>query len=150
MDLVETIHPLKSLTVPISDYRRHTLTLPWEDRCQGHGKRQSDQGYEFAISLPHGTVLKQDDCLVFESRQLVVCLHEAKEPVYLIHPASAQEWAYYAYQIGNRHQPLMIGDHALICLANAATQSLLDQLNISYQAASRPFNAVSIMIGHSH
>ncbi len=150
MHLVETVHPLESLTTPISGFRRHTLTLSWEERCQGHGKRQSDQGFEFAISLPYGTVLKQDDCLILELRQLVICVNEAKEPVYLIHPTSPREWAYYAYQLGNRHQPLMIADQALICLANSATRSLLHQLKISCQEASQPFNSARLMTGHSH
>ena len=43
------------------DYRHDTLTLKWEERRHGHGRRRSDSGLEFAISLPGGTILKEGD-----------------------------------------------------------------------------------------
>jgi urease accessory protein len=131
-------------------YKQETLTLTWEDRRQGHGRRRSDTGQEFAISLPGGTVLKGGDCLVLDVEQIVVKVREAPEPVYVISPKTPQEWAYYAYQIGNRHQSVMIGESELIFPQTPAVRSLLDQLHVQYRSDTRPFTAALAQIGHSH
>jgi urease accessory protein len=140
-------------TAPDSGYRtyRHeTITLTWEDRRQGHGRRRSDSGTEFAISLPHGTVLKAGDSLALDAEKIIVTVREADEPVYVIEPKTPQEWAYYAYQVGNRHQSVMIGETELIFPQNPAVRSLLDQLHVHYTTDRRPFTAALANIGHSH
>ena len=131
-------------------FRRDTITLGWEDRRQGHGKRRSDGGVEFAISLPNGTVLKGGDCLLLREEGIAVVVREAEEPVYVIKPKTRQEWAFYAYQIGNRHQSVMIGERELMCLQNPAVKSLFDQLHVRYEKDVRPFTAALATIGHSH
>jgi urease accessory protein UreE len=131
-------------------YRQETMTLTWEDRRQGHGRRRSDSGTEFAISLPGGTVLKGGDCLVLATERVIVTVREAAEPVYVISPTTPQEWAYFAYQIGNRHQSVMIGDTELIFLQTAAVRGLLDQLRVQYTSDTRPFTAALAHVGHSH
>jgi urease accessory protein len=129
--------------------KHDTITLGWEERRQGHGRRKSDGGVEFAISLPAGTVLKEGDCLILREENLAVIVREAPEPVYVIQPKTAQEWAYYAYHVGNRHQPVMIGESELICLQNPAVKSLFQQLRVPYEPASRPFTAASSTV-HTH
>jgi urease accessory protein len=129
--------------------RRDTITLKWEERRQGHGRRRSDGGIEFAISLPNGTVLKEGDCLLLPEERVAVVVREARELVYVIRAKTPQQWAYYAYHIGNRHQPVMISDQELICLQNAAARSLFDQLHVHYELDSRPFTGV-LTTGHSH
>jgi urease accessory protein UreE len=151
MTIVEQItsHHLRELP-QYDGYRKETITLAWEDRRQGHGRRRSDAGTEFAISLPSGTVLKAGDCLVLEAERVVVAVREAPEPVYVISPKTPQEWAYFAYQIGNRHQSLMIGQTELIFPQTAAVRSLLDQLRVQYTVDTRPFTAALAHSGHSH
>ena len=122
--------------------------MTWDDRRQGHGKRKSDAGLEFAISLPSGLVLKGGDCLVLDAEKTVVEVREASEPVYLIRPKTPQEWAFYAYHVGNRHQSVMIGESELIFLQNPAVRSLLEQLHVSFTTGERPFTAA--LVGHSH
>jgi urease accessory protein len=129
--------------------RRDTLTLGWEDRRQGHGRRRSDGGIEFGISLPNGTVLKEGDCLLLPEERVAVVVREACEPVYVIRPETPQQWACYAYHIGNRHQAVMISERELICLQNPAARSLFDQLHIHYESDSRPFTG-ALTAGHSH
>lgn len=150
MTIVENIQPQSTLDSKYREYRRETITLTWDDRRQGHGRRRSDAGTEFAISLPGGTVLKAGDCLVLDAEQVVVAVREAVEPVYVICPKTEHEWAYYAYQIGNRHQSLMIGEKELIFPQNPAVRSLLEQLQVDYTADARPFTAALAAIGHSH
>lgn len=150
MVVVETLHTADQVAEHYAHFDQDQLTLDWEKRCQGHGKRTSDKGIAFAISLPHGTVLRQGDFLVLEAIKTVVEVKEANEQVYRIEPQSARDGAYYAYQIGNRHQPLMIEETELICLQNAATTSILNQLKVDYLPENRPFNSARVMTGHTH
>jgi urease accessory protein len=148
MTIVEQVTPATSLAPEHMSYRQDTLSLTWEERRRGHGKRQSDSGLSFAISLPGGTVLKENDCLVLESERTVVRIREAPEPVYIVRPKSPREWAFYAYHVGNRHQPVMIGETELIFLQGPAVRSLLEQLQVPYETAERPFTAALANVGH--
>jgi urease accessory protein len=143
MTIVETISHAPE------DFRRDTITLTWEERRQGHGRRRSDGGVEFAISLPSGTVLKGGDVLALLEEQVAVIVREAPEPVYVIRPKTPQEWAYFSYHVGNRHQPVMIGASELIFPRNPAVQSLLDQLHAQYETDSRAFTA-AVVSNHAH
>ena len=150
MTVVEQLTTLSALTADQRAYRRETITLTWEERRQGHGKRKSDSGIEFAISLPPGAILTNGDCLVLPSERLLVVVQEAEERVYLIRPKNPQEWAFYAYHVGNRHQPVMIGETELIFPETPAVRSLLDQLHAEYATGARAFNAAVVGSGHSH
>lgn len=129
-------------------YRRDTITLTWEERRQGHGRRKSDTGIPFAISLPLGTVLKGGDLLILDAERTIVEVAEALEPVYVVEPASPQEWAFYAYHVGNRHQPAMIGERELIFMRSPAVRSLLDQLQAPYTEDDRAFTGALAGAGH--
>jgi len=148
MTVVEKVIPRSSLGADRAAYRKDAITLTWEDRRQGHGKKRSDGGVEFAISLPNGLVLKRGDCFVLEDEKTIVEVREASEPVYLIQPKTPQEWAFYAYHVGNRHQSVMIGETELIFLQNPAVRSLLEQLHVAFTTGERPFTAA--LVGHSH
>jgi urease accessory protein len=150
MTIVEQIHSEADLGQQYSSYRHDTLTLSWEERWQGHGKRRSDTGLEFAVSLPGGTVLKGGDCLILGPEQTIVVVREALEAVYIVRPKTQQEWAYYAYQVGNRHQQVMIGETELVFLQNPAVRGLLEQLHVQFETGERPFTAALANIGHSH
>src|SRR5262245_38087689 len=150
MTVVEQIVCSADIGPGYNDYLRDTLTLKWEDRRQGHGKRRSDAGLEFAISLPGGTILKEGDCMILEPERTIVRVREATEPVYVVRPHTPQEWAYYAYHVGNRHQQVMIGESELIFLQNPAVRSLLEQLHVPFENAQRPFTAALANVGHSH
>src|SRR5215831_1797238 len=130
--------------------RQDTITLTWEERRQGHGRRRSGGGIEFAISLPAGTILKERDVLLLHKEGIAVVVHEAQEPVYVLRPKTPQEWAYFAYQIGNRHQPVMIGEAELVFPQNPAVKSLLDQIHARYEPDVRPFTAALVTNSHSH
>jgi urease accessory protein UreE len=150
MIIIERITPASALGPQHASFRRDTITLTWEDRRQGHGKRRSDSGTEFAISLPNGTILKAGDCLVLAEAATIVEVREASEPVYVIRPRTPQEWAYYAYHVGNRHQQVMIGASELIFPRSPAVRSLLEQLHADFTTDERPFTAAIAQVGHSH
>jgi urease accessory protein len=150
MTVVERVLSSEQIGSNLAAYRQDTLTLTFEDRRQGHGRRRSDGGIDFAISLPSGTILKGGDRLVLDAERAVVTVREAIEAVYIVRPHTPQEWAYYAYHVGNRHQQVMIGESELIFLQNPAVRSVLEQLHVHFETAERPFTAALAQVGHSH
>jgi urease accessory protein len=150
MTIIEKITHASDIGSEYDGYRRDTLTLAWQDRRQGHGRRISDGGLEFAISLPNGTVLKGGDCMILEPDRTIVRVNETSEPVYIVRPKTPQDWAYFAYHVGNRHQEVMIGESELIFLQNPAVRSLLEQLHAHFETSERPFTAALVNVGHFH
>jgi urease accessory protein UreE len=149
MTVVEYVTAESDFSLEAKEFRRDSITLSWEDRRQGHGRRRSDQGLDFAISLPPGTVLKAGDNFVLEAEQTIVAVIEAHEPVYVMKPKTPQEFAYFAYHVGNRHQVLMIGSEELVFLQNPAVRSLLEQLRADFTTDQRPFTAALATV-HAH
>ena len=150
MTIVEKTIRSEDIRAQYDNYKNDTLTLTWEQRRQGHGRRTSDSGLEFAISLPGGTILKAGDCMVLEPERTIVRVNVAPEAVYIVCPQRPQDWAYYAYHVGNRHQEVMIGETELIFLQNPAVRSLLEQLHAHFEADERPFTAALVNVGHFH
>jgi len=148
--VVEQVTHPSALGPQHASFRRDTITLTWEDRRQEHGKRRSDSGLEFAISLPTGAILKGGDFLVLDDASTIIEVRESREPVYVIRPKTPQEWAYYAYHVGNRHQQVMIGATELIFPGSPAVRSLLEQLHVDFTTDERPFTAALAQVGHSH
>jgi urease accessory protein len=150
MVVVERIYRDADLPDTARSYAQDTVTLGWEDRTHAHGRRRSDGGMEFATALPRGTRLRGGDCFVLDEPHTVVMVVERPEPVFEIRPQSPAEWALYAYQIGNRHQPLMITGDALVCPDAAGVEQLLQQCRIPYVRRTMPFTPAAVAAGHSH
>ncbi|HYM22319.1 MAG TPA: hypothetical protein VEU08_03900, partial [Vicinamibacterales bacterium] len=73
---------------------------------------------------------------------------ERAEPVFVIEPQTAAEWALFAYHIGNRHQPVMITDRALVCPDVPGVEQLLQQHHMPYARANAPFTPVAAAAHH--
>src|SRR5260221_12855269 len=139
MTVVERIHRESELSEDARTYARDAITLGWEDRLHAHGRRRTDGGIEFGLSLPRGSVLHTGDWLVLDAVRAIVQVVERPEAVFVIEPRSASEWALWAYHIGNRHQPVMITERALVCPDVPGVEQLLHQQRIPYTRATRPF-----------
>ncbi|HVB38181.1 MAG TPA: urease accessory protein UreE [Vicinamibacterales bacterium] len=150
MFIIDRLYRDELLPAAAAEFAEDTITLGWEDRQKGHARRRTDQGVEFGLSLPPGVTLQEGDRLVLEPPQRVVRVREAEEEVFVIRPATPQAWAWNAYHIGNRHQPLMISDEELICPRVPGVEQLLDQLRIPYAAARRRFTPAIARVGHDH
>jgi urease accessory protein len=150
MVVIEDVYRHSDLPESIRSYARDTLTLGWEDRARAHGRRTSDGGVEFGTSLPRGTTLRGGDAFVLEEQRLVVTIVERPEPVFVIRPRTPEEWALYAYQIGNRHQPLMITGDGLVCPDVPGVEQLLEQHHMPYVRDTRPFTPAVAAAGHAH
>jgi urease accessory protein len=150
MVIVERVCRESDLSDVARDYMRDTVTLGWEDRTHVHGRRRTDRGVEFGTSLPRGTVLRAGDCFVIDEERLVVAVVERPESVFVVEPRSAPEWALFAYHIGNRHQPVMITDRALVCPDVPGVEPLLQQHRMPYTRATLPFTPAATAAGHHH
>lgn len=152
MTIIEGVYKRGDLPEHARTFARDTVTLGWEDRTHVHGRRRTDGGVEFGTSLPRGTVLRAGDCFVLDAERLIVSIVERAEPVFVIKPRTAQEWGLFAYHIGNRHQPLMITEHALVCPDVPGVEQLLQQHRMPYTSATLPFTpAAAVAVGgHKH
>jgi urease accessory protein len=150
LPIIDRVHRDASLPDACRGFARDSITLGWQERVQAHGRRQSDGGREFGLSLPRGSILRAGDVLVFDEARAVVVVVERPEPVFVIEPRSAPEWGLYAYHIGNRHQPLMITDRSIVCPDVPGVAELLDQQHIPYTRALLPFTPATAAVGHQH
>ena len=150
MTVVDRVFKEDELSGAARAFARDTVTLGWEDRTHVHGRRRTDGGVEFGTALPRGTVLRAGDCLSLDAERLLVTIVERDEPVFVIEPRHAAEWALFAYHIGNRHQPLMITEHALVCPDVPGMEALLQQHHMPYTRSMRPFTPAATVAGHSH
>ena len=62
----------------------------------------------------------------------IVSIVERPEPVFVVEPRTPQEWALFAYHIGNRHQPLMVTERALVCPDVPGVEQVLQQHRMPY------------------
>jgi urease accessory protein len=150
MVVVERIYREPELPHEALGYARDTVTLGWEDRTHGHGRRRTEGGVEFGTTLPRGTVLRAGDCFVLDDDRRVVTVVEQPEAVFVIEPRSASEWALFAYHIGNRHQPVMITDQALVCPDIPGVELLLQQHKMPYVRTTMPFTPAATVAAHHH
>src|SRR5262249_4956181 len=97
--VVEQIHHEDALPPTARGYARDALRLGGEDRLRVRGRRRSDGGVTFGLSLPRGTILRGGDCLVLDDAKTVVVVVERPEPVFFLEPRTPQEWGLFAYHI---------------------------------------------------
>jgi urease accessory protein len=150
MTIVDRVWRESELMDEWRGYARDTITLGWEERTHVHGRKRTDGGVEFGASLPRGTVLRAGDLVVLDSPPLVVLVVERAEPVFVVTPTTSQEWALFAYHIGNRHQPLMVTDAGLVCPDVPGVEQVLRQHRMPYTRETMPFTPASTAVGHQH
>jgi urease accessory protein len=137
-----------TLPAAATSYRADSVTLGWEERMKTRARRRTENGLEFVTALERGTVLRQGDALVLESVPLVVTIHERPEEVLVVSPRTVEEWALWAYHIGNSHQPLMIDDDTLVCPDIPGVDQMLGYHGIPFTRERRPFTPVSQAPSH--
>ena len=87
---------------------------------------------------------------MLDDERRVVTVVERPEAVFVIEPRSSPEWALFAYHIGNRHQPLMVTDQALVCPDVPGVELLLQQHKMPYARATMPFTPAATVAAHPH
>ncbi|MBI3327159.1 MAG: urease accessory protein UreE [Nitrospinae bacterium] len=122
------------------------VDLTWEQRQKSRQKLQTAQGQQIALALPTGTRLQAGDLLGTAEGWIEVQL--APEDVLTIRPRTPREMAFVAYQIGNRHLPLEIGDKGLKTLHEPVLADYLAQHGVPVERAQLPFIPVTATPGH--
>jgi urease accessory protein UreE len=105
---------------------------------------------EFGLALTRGTALRGGDCLVVDDARTVVMVVEKLEPVFVIEPITVLDWALFAYQIGNRHLPLMVAERGIVCPDVPGVESLLVRERIPHRRAALAFTPATTAAGHQH
>jgi urease accessory protein len=124
------------------------VALTWEQRQRSRQKLLTMQGHEIALALPTGTRLQAGELLSTPEGWIAVEL--APEDILLIRPRNLQETAFVAYQIGNRHLPLEIGEQGLKTLYQPVLETYLGQQGIAVERTQLPFTPVSATSGQRH
>jgi urease accessory protein len=150
LPVATAVTPADALPAAAAGFATDDIVLDWEQRLKPRARRVSSGGVEFATALPRGTVLRQGDCLVLASAQLVIHVVECPEQVLVIRPADAVEAAEFAYHIGNSHSPLMLDGGLIICPELPGMSRLLDYHRIPFERAERPFTPIGPSAGHRH
>lgn len=140
----------RELDALAADYARDTMTLGWEERLKGRGRRRTDGGIEFGTTLARGTVLRAGDLLIVDALRLLVAVLERPEHVLVVVPTSPADWGLYAYHLGNGHQPVMFTDRELICLDTIGTAQILDQHGVPFIRDVRAFTPLGSLADHRH
>jgi len=126
----------------------YRVVLAWEQRQRSRQKLLTMRGREIALTLPTGTRLQAGDLL--STTEGWVEADPAPEDVMLIQPRSRQETAFVAYQIGNRHLPLEIGEQGLKTVYEPILETYLEQQGLPVERTQLPFTPVSATSGHPH
>jgi urease accessory protein len=134
----------RALPEAAASYARDTMTMGWEERIRGRGRRRSDRGLEFGTALERGTVLRAGDWLVIEAAATAVAVRERPEPVLVVTPRTSFESALFGYHIGNSHQPVMVTDTAIVCPDLPGVAEVLAYHRIPFARAVRPFTPVGL------
>jgi urease accessory protein len=150
LPIAAEVHREAALDTTQRSYARDTISLGWEERLKGRGRRTSDGGVEFGTALPRGTTLSAGDCFILDDASTIVVVVERPEPVLVVRPGTRAEWALFAYHIGNSHQPVMILESAIVCPDLPGMQQVLEQHAIPFSRETRPFTPVSLLEGHRH
>ena len=150
MPVVESVHRLAALPAAAVAYARDTITLGWEDRLRVRARRVTDNGVEFATTLPRGTVLRDGDGFVLEAQRLVIRVIERGESVLVVDAASDDDRTLFAYHIGNSHQPLMIAAGQLICPDSPEMTQVLAYHGIPFTRSVRAFTPAGRVADHRH
>ena len=132
------------------DYARDAITLGWEERLRARGRRTTDSGLEFGTALPRGTILRAGDCLVLDQARVLVTVVEREEPVFVIRPASPEEWGLFAYHIGNNHQPMMIAAMGIVCPDVPGISQVLELHGMPFSRGLLAFTPVGAVPDHRH
>ena len=146
--VAEAVFSVGRLPAAVAAYPRDTVVLGWQARMSMRSRWTTEGGVEFGATLPRDTILMDGDCLAIDRLPLLVVVQAKPEPVLVARPATAEDAARWAYQIGNSHQPLMLVEGLLICPDEHGAADVLNYLQIPFERETRPFTPLAAGPGH--
>ena len=114
------------------------LVLTWEERAKTHQRVITQGGREIGVKLPTGSQLLPGT-VVYVGDSFHVEVSAACEDVWLIRAADVRTLLRVAYEIGNRHFPIDIGDDTVAVRYDHTLAELWTRLGIVAQRVRQPF-----------
>jgi urease accessory protein len=125
-------------SIPATGSAADPVVLTWEERAKTRQRVTTQSGRDVAIKLPTGTRLPPGTVLFLgEGFHLEVVA--ADEDVWTIHALDTATLLRVAYEIGNRHFPIEIGDGWVAVRYDHTLAELWERLGVTGERVRRPF-----------
>ena len=125
---------------PSADSSRDVVDLGWEDRARTRQRLRTRGGRELALKLTTGTRLPPGSVILVEDGWHVE-VEARPEDVWVVR-ASERSWLLrVAWQIGNRHFPIAVGEDEIVVLYDHTLVELWHRLGVTATRDRRPFLA---------
>ena len=124
--------------VPAPGSSADTVVLTWEERAKTRQRVTTQSGRDVAIKLPTGTRLPPGTLLLLGDDFHIEVI-AAEEDVWLIRAPDAGTLVRVAYEIGNRHFPIEIGDGWVAVRYDHTLVELWERLGVAGERVTRPF-----------
>ena len=112
--------------------QRDTVSLGWEERRWNRRRLTTTGGREVALALPTGSVLEPGAIIAVEADWYLV-VESRPEALLAIYPRSHEEAVRVAFDVGNRHFTLAVGDDALLVPDDLALEQLVSRLGVRWE-----------------
>lgn len=126
---------------------RDPVVLSWEDRARTRQRITTQGGRSLAIKLATGTRLLPG-AVLFAGEGWHVEVEAAPEDVWVVHASDHRRLFRVAWEIGNRHFPVDLGDDEVAVLYDHTLAELWSRLGVTARRERRPFLAE--MRPHAH
>ncbi len=134
-----------------SETRRvERVALGWADRLRSRQRVTSDCGTELGISLPTGQALHEDDIL-YEDGERVIAVATVPDDVLVLYPETPVDLGRIAYQVGNRHAPVMLENDRVLTPYDSVLEEYFLKMGVRCKRANEPFfHVFGTFSGHRH
>jgi urease accessory protein len=123
---------------PRRDSEADVVVLTWEERAKTRQRLRSRAGRAIGMKLATGTRLPPGT-VVYVGDGFHVTVEAADEDVWMIRCAEPRDLVRVAYEIGNRHFPIELGDDHVAVRYDHTLDELWARLGVCAVRATRPF-----------
>jgi urease accessory protein len=114
------------------------VPLGWMDRLRSRQCVKSDGGTEIGIALPTGHGLHEDDIL-YEDGERVIAVATVAEDVLALYALTLVDLGRIAYQVGNRHAPVMVEDDRVLTPYDSVLEEYFRKMGVRCEKITEPF-----------
>jgi urease accessory protein len=137
---------IRAATVP-ADCEHDVLVMGWEKRRLSRQRVSTLHGREIAIALPTGTVLGDGE-IVHIGQGFYVSVEAEQEDVLVVPLRDATTAAALAYELGNKHLPVSLGDGFLATPYDRLVEEVLAKSGVPYNRRKEKFEPVRTVHRH--
>jgi urease accessory protein len=126
------------LKIPRAAYQlevKGQLRLPFESRQKSRLKARLVSGEEVVLVLPRGEILRGGDLVTASDGRVIEVVAEPEKLLHIESDALAK----IAYDLGNRHVPVQVGEGFLRIAADQVLEEMVKKLGAKVCAVEAPF-----------